>query len=129
MPTLPHILHMLERDHWRMLEHCNFTPFHAISRHYYRKYIEIEFLKIFYLRKYWTSNAIFVQICWIMILLNSKTPHWVFLLKERSSEVIHSKSIYSKFFYNHGKIKRVLWKWHFQKEQNNVYKAFSPVQL
>ena len=31
---------------------------YAILRHYYRKYIEIEFLKIFYLRKFWTSNAI-----------------------------------------------------------------------
>ena len=29
---------------------------YAILRHYYRKYIEIEFLKIFYLRKFWTSK-------------------------------------------------------------------------
>ena len=31
----------------------------ATLGHYYRKYIEIEFLKIFYLRKFWTSNEIF----------------------------------------------------------------------
>ena len=31
---------------------------YAILRHYYRKYIKIEFLIIFYSRKFWTSNAI-----------------------------------------------------------------------
>ena len=55
-PTLHRVLYL-----FYAVTNFGTLQLYAILRHYYRKYIEIEFLKIFYLRKFWTSNAIYDQ--------------------------------------------------------------------
>ena len=45
---------------------------YANLRHYYRKYMEIEFIKNFCLRKFWSSNAIFTEHLWLFTSLFPK---------------------------------------------------------